>query len=150
VRSWQDGGCGQVYYERNVSPPGLADWRNDYRVPDLVLVRPQHYARDLDTHFSGGPTVAVEIHTPGDEAYDKLPFLLRGRRRGSVDHPPRHQSPGAVPARRAGVPARRAGRRGLARECGDRHAMRSAPNARLSLRLGSDPASEAVVPSLRR
>jgi len=76
LRHFEERACGKVYYQRNVARPGLADWRTDYRAPDLVLVTPPRYARDLDTHFEGGPDVVVEICSPGDESYDKLPFYF--------------------------------------------------------------------------
>ena len=53
------------------------DWPNDYRVPDIVLLAPERLELDKDTHIEGGPTVAVEIRSPDDESYAKLPFYHR-------------------------------------------------------------------------
>ena len=39
-----------------------------------MLLLPQRFAIDRNEYFEGGPDVAVEIHSPGDEAYEKLPF----------------------------------------------------------------------------
>ena len=64
--NWRERGRGVIYYERNVAPAGREDWMTNYRSPDLVLVKPERYARDVDTHFAGGPNVVVEIRSPGD------------------------------------------------------------------------------------
>ena len=61
IRYWQHPARGKVLAECTVARPGMTDWREDYRVPDLVLLRPEHYARDADSHFDGGPSVVVEI-----------------------------------------------------------------------------------------
>lgn len=63
---------GKVYYQINVSPGG--DWTKNYRIPDLVLLLPERFVIDRDEYFEGAPNVVVEIHSPGDEAYEKLPF----------------------------------------------------------------------------
>jgi Uma2 family endonuclease len=64
-------GC-RVYHQINISQPGA--WPNNYRIPDLVLLTPQRFHIDCNEYFDGGPDVVVEIHSPGDESYDKLPF----------------------------------------------------------------------------
>jgi Uma2 family endonuclease len=63
---------GKVYHQINVA--SIGDWPNNYRIPDLVLLLPQRFAIDRNEYFEGGPDVVVEIHSPGDEAYEKLPF----------------------------------------------------------------------------
>lgn len=65
----------QVYHQINVASPG--GWPNDYRVPDLVLLTPDRFHIDRDEYFEGPPSVVVEIHSPGDEAYEKLDFYAR-------------------------------------------------------------------------
>jgi len=62
----------EVYHEINVTPPG--GWPNDYRIPDLVLLRPDRFEIDRNEYFEGAPTVVVEIRSPGDESYEKMPF----------------------------------------------------------------------------
>jgi Uma2 family endonuclease len=52
----------------------LGGWPNNYRIPDLVLLLPQRFAIDRNEYFEGGPDVVVEIRSPGDETYEKLPF----------------------------------------------------------------------------
>jgi Uma2 family endonuclease len=51
----------------------LSTFRNerDYRVPDLVLAAPEAVGRK---GIVGTPAFAVEIRSPGDDTYEKLPF----------------------------------------------------------------------------
>jgi Uma2 family endonuclease len=67
-------GC-RVYHQINVSEPGT--WPDNYRIPDLVLLTPARFQIDCNEYFDGGPEVVVEIHSPGDEAYDKLDFYAK-------------------------------------------------------------------------
>ena len=64
-------GC-KVFHQINVSPGGT--WTKNYRTPDLVLITPDRFHIDRNEYFEGAPAVVVEIHSPGDEAYEKLPF----------------------------------------------------------------------------
>jgi Uma2 family endonuclease len=65
--------CGwRVHHGINVASPG--NWPNDYRIPDIVLLSPERFSIDRIEYFEGGPNVAIEIHSPGDEAYEKLEF----------------------------------------------------------------------------
>lgn len=72
---WARPNGGRAFNERNVAAPN--DWPNDYRVPDIVLLAPERLELDMDSHIEGGPTVAVEIRSPDDESYEKLPFYYR-------------------------------------------------------------------------
>jgi Uma2 family endonuclease len=63
---------GKVYHQINLAV--IDGWPNNYRIPDLVLLLPQRFAIDRNEYFEGAPDVVVEIHSPGDEAYEKLPF----------------------------------------------------------------------------
>ena len=50
----------------------------DYRIPDLTFVaagREPVFAEDGTR--AGGPDAVIEIRSPGDESYDKLPFFGR-------------------------------------------------------------------------
>jgi Uma2 family endonuclease len=67
-------GC-RVYHQINVSEPGT--WPNNYRIPDLVLLTPGRFDIDCNTYFEGGPDAVVEIHSPGDEAYEKFDFYAK-------------------------------------------------------------------------
>ena len=65
----------KVFPERNVSLPGA--WPKDYRIPDLVLTVAERFEYDQGTHIEGPPLVCIEIHSPNDEAYEKLDFYAR-------------------------------------------------------------------------
>ncbi len=62
----------RVYHGVNLAPPG--GWPDDYRIPDLVLLTPECPAQNRGECLEGPPTVVVEIQSPGDETYEKLPF----------------------------------------------------------------------------
>jgi len=69
---WAKPNGSRVYHQINISEPG--NWPNNYRIPDLVLLTPERFHIDCNEYFDGGPDAVVEIHSPGDEAYEKLPF----------------------------------------------------------------------------
>jgi len=62
----------RVYHQINVAVPG--GWPHNYRIPDLVLLKPERFSIDHNEYFEGAPDVVIEISSPGDESYDKLPF----------------------------------------------------------------------------
>jgi Uma2 family endonuclease len=64
-----------VYPPINLASPG--GWPNDYRIPDLVLLTPDRFHIDHDEYFEGAPTVVVEVRSPGDESFEKLPFYAK-------------------------------------------------------------------------
>jgi len=74
-RHWAASGAGRVYHQINVASVG--GWRNNYRIPDLVLLTPDRYGIDHNEYFEGGPTVVIEIVSPGDESYEKLDFYAQ-------------------------------------------------------------------------
>lgn len=65
----------RVHQQINVASVG--GWPHNYRVPDLVLLTPDRFSIDHNEYFEGPPAVVVEIHSPGDEAYEKLPFYAK-------------------------------------------------------------------------
>jgi hypothetical protein len=66
---------GKVVQQMNLAREGAgADWLKDYRIPDILLVTPDRMVINQGSHFEGAPNAAIEIHSPGDEAYAKLPF----------------------------------------------------------------------------
>jgi Uma2 family endonuclease len=65
----------KVYPPINLALPGR--WPNDYRIPDLVLLTPDRFHIDRNEYFDGGPNVVIEIRSPGDESYEKLPFYTQ-------------------------------------------------------------------------
>lgn len=66
-------GLGKIYPGINVSDRG-ADWKKNYRVPDLVIVLKNSRAISHSTHVQGGPDFLVEIESPGDDSEEKVPF----------------------------------------------------------------------------
>ena len=70
-------------YARGVLAPGInvfsdASGSQDYRIPDLTFVSAerQHIIAP-DGIRGGGPDVVIEIRSPEDETYAKLPFFAR-------------------------------------------------------------------------
>lgn len=51
-----------------------AGWTENYREPDAVVYLASNPAKDSDTHWSGGPDLAVEIVNPGENPRLKLGF----------------------------------------------------------------------------
>lgn len=73
---WAERGGGRVHREVNLVVPG--GWPDkDYRIPDLILLTPDRFGIDHNEYFEGAPLVVVEIHSPGDESYDKFDFYAR-------------------------------------------------------------------------
>jgi len=66
---------GRIYHQINVAEPGT--WPDNYRIPDLVLLTPARFDIDCNEYFDGGPDVAVEIHSEGDESYEKFDFYAK-------------------------------------------------------------------------
>jgi Uma2 family endonuclease len=72
---WARPNGGKVYHEVNLTTPeDEADWTNNYRVPDIVLLSADRLQYRRGDYIAGPPLVCVEIHSPNDEAYEKLPF----------------------------------------------------------------------------
>lgn len=63
---------GKVYHQINVSPGG--DWLKNYRIPDLVPLLPPRFGINRNKYFERAPDAVIEIHSPGDEAYEKMLF----------------------------------------------------------------------------
>lgn len=62
----------KVYPTPNLAPPG--GWPDDYRIPDLLLLTRERFALNRGSYFEGAVDAVIEIHSPDDEAYEKLPF----------------------------------------------------------------------------
>jgi Uma2 family endonuclease len=65
-------GRARVHPGANVSD--RKDWKDNFRVPDVVVVFPDSRAVDCGTFWLGGPDFLVEIQSPGDETDAKIPF----------------------------------------------------------------------------
>lgn len=50
------------------------DWTRNYRIPDVLVFTNETSAVDCDTHWRGGPDLAIEIVSPGDRTLEKLDF----------------------------------------------------------------------------
>jgi Uma2 family endonuclease len=72
---WAPRSHGKVYHQINLA--SIGGWPNNYRIPDLLMVLPERFAIDRNEYFEGPPNVVVEIHSPDDESYDKLPFYAK-------------------------------------------------------------------------
>lgn len=60
----------EVLWEQNLIPLHEPGW-NDYRIPDLIVFGPEV---DAGRGIQGAPELVVEIRSPGDDSYRKLPF----------------------------------------------------------------------------
>jgi Uma2 family endonuclease len=65
----------KVYHEVNLAAVG--GWPDDYRIPDLVLLSRERFGINRGRYLEGAPDAVVEIHSPDDEAYEKLPFYRK-------------------------------------------------------------------------
>jgi hypothetical protein len=72
---WAAESGGKVYHQINVA--SIGGWTNNYRVPDLVLLMPDRFGIDHNEYFEGAPSAVVEIRSPNDETYEKLPFYAQ-------------------------------------------------------------------------
>jgi Uma2 family endonuclease len=65
----------RVHQEVNLTTPeDEPDWTLNYRIPDLVLLTPDRFSIDKGEYMAGAPLVVIEIRSPRDETYEKLPF----------------------------------------------------------------------------
>jgi Uma2 family endonuclease len=51
-----------------------ADWLTNYREPDVAVYLATNPAKNCGTHWVGGPDLAVEIVSPGEDPHAKLHF----------------------------------------------------------------------------
>jgi Uma2 family endonuclease len=66
-------GLGQVYGGINLSDRA-ADWKDNYREPDVAVVLNGSTAVNHQTHWQGAVDFLVEIVSPDDRSREKLPF----------------------------------------------------------------------------
>lgn len=69
----QETGLGKVRPGVNVSDRH-DDWKENYRCPDVVVRLENGLAEIRDTYWLGGPDFLVEVVSPDDQTYEKLPF----------------------------------------------------------------------------
>jgi len=136
-------GC-KVYHQINVA--SIGGWPDNYRIPDLVLLTPERFAIDHNEYFEGAPAVVCEIHSPGDEAYEKMPFysefgvpelwiIDRDTKRPEV-----YVLEGTAYAKQP------AGSEGWLHSLATGIELRGATGQKLALRIGGDPNTGRLVP----
>jgi Uma2 family endonuclease len=74
VIDWDNGD--QVLSGTNVSDREV-DWKSNYREPDVAVYLSTNPAKDAGTHWVGGPDLAVEIVSPGEDPHHKLDFYAK-------------------------------------------------------------------------
>jgi Uma2 family endonuclease len=52
-------------------------WEHNYRCPDVVVYLAGTKAKNCNTHWYGGPDLAVEISSDDDRTRDKIPFYSK-------------------------------------------------------------------------
>jgi Uma2 family endonuclease len=55
------------------------DWKQNYRIPDVIVMLHGGRAVNHDSYILGGPDLVVEIESPGDATDDKIPFYAEVR-----------------------------------------------------------------------
>jgi Uma2 family endonuclease len=69
-------GLGKVFPGVNLA--GAAeDWTFDYRAPDVVVILASGTAQDQKTCYRGAADFVIEITSPRDRTYEKIPFYSR-------------------------------------------------------------------------
>lgn len=76
MQVWDLRGLGRTQPGANVSDR-RDDWRNNYRIPDVLCFTNDCSAEDCNSHWFGGPEFAIEITSPGERAFEKLDFYAR-------------------------------------------------------------------------
>lgn len=67
---------GKVYPGANVTDR-RKNWKESYRVPDVVVVLKQSRAKKRRTHIFWGPDFLTEIQSPDEDPEEKLPFYSK-------------------------------------------------------------------------
>ena len=74
-RRWAKPNGGFARREANLTTPEDEEhWTRNFRIPDVVLVSADRLHIDKDDYLVGPPLVVVEVRSPGDETFEKLPF----------------------------------------------------------------------------
>jgi Uma2 family endonuclease len=72
---WAKPSGGLVRQEVNLTTlKDESNWPQNYRIPDIVMLDASRLSIDKNEYMAGAPLVVIEIRSPGDEAYEKLPF----------------------------------------------------------------------------
>ena len=74
-RFWAKPNGGLPRPEVNLTTPeDEEEWTHNHRIPDIVLLDADRLHIDKNEYMAGAPLVVVEIRSPGDDSYAKLPF----------------------------------------------------------------------------
>jgi Uma2 family endonuclease len=65
--------AGRIFQGCNVSDR-VEGWMQNYRIPDIAVYLAGNPAKDCETHWSGGPDLAIEIVSDQDRSRDKGAF----------------------------------------------------------------------------
>jgi hypothetical protein len=136
----------KVLHQINLAPPGGWPEKN-YRIPDLVLLTPERFHINRNEYFEGAPDVVVEIHSPGDEAYDKLPFYqeLGVPEVWIIDRD--SKEPEVYVLKRRRYKKQAADRAGWVRSPGTGVEMRAGRPGKLAIRMAGDEAAREELPA---
>ena len=145
---WAGPKGGRVHREVNLASPG--GWPNkDYRIPDLVLLTAERFGIDHNEYFEGAPTVAVEIHSPGDETFDKFDFYARmGVPEIWIIHRDT-KMPHLYVLEEDGYQQQQPGNEGWARSPSTRILMRASSDDKLEIQREDDPATRRAIRDAR-
>ncbi len=148
MKWWAVPNGNRVNHQVNLTTPeDESHWRNNYRIPDLVLLTPDRFPIDKGEYMAGPPLVSVEIYSLGDDSYQKLGFygelgvpevwiidrsskepdLFVRKPDGTYDAAP-IETDGWMRSPATGIE------------------MRSTPTGKLTVRLNGDPATEETIP----
>lgn len=74
-RRWAQPQGGEALPDVNLTTPeDEADWTSNFRAPDILLLSADRLLFLRDEYVVGPPLVCIEICSPNDESYEKLPF----------------------------------------------------------------------------
>jgi Uma2 family endonuclease len=134
----------RVLHQINLAPP--SGWPDNYRIPDLVLLTPERFGINRNEYFEGAPDVVVEIHSPGDEAYEKLPFYqeLGVPEAWIIDRDTKE--PEVYVLKRRRYKKQPSGRDGWVRSPGTGIELRAGQPGKLAVRLASDESTREDLP----
>ena len=62
----------KVLHQVNLA--SIGGWPDDFRIPDLVLLKRSRLHINRGEYLEGAPDVAIEIESPGDETREKFSF----------------------------------------------------------------------------
>lgn len=147
-KHWADPIRARVRHNNNVAKDGAGrKWRDDYRIPDLVLMTRDRFHIIKKTHLEGPPNVVVEIHSPDDEASGKLPwyFELGVPEVWIIDRD--SLQPEIYVRKRGRWTKVKADAEGWIRSPETGVEMRRAPSGKLGIRMRDDPESMEELPS---